>query len=219
MALAARDRGYQFLGISDHTRSLGVANGLDEIRIREQRVDIDRANQTTGIRVFAGAEVEVHRDGALDFGDQTLAGLDIVIASLHSGLRQPRDVLTDRLIQVLRNPHVDIIAHPSGRLLEERDPGDFDWDRVFPVAAETATALEINADPARLDLNADLASRALDAGCLLTINCDAHHPEGFKNLEFGIAVARKAGATPDRVLNSWRIERIEAWLRQRTGKR
>jgi DNA polymerase (family 10) len=212
MAEAAKARGYRFLGISDHSRSLGVANGLDAVRLKEQRVDIARANQNVGIRVFAGCEVEVDREGALDFDDAVLALLDVVIASLHSGLRQPREQLTDRLIRTLRNPNVDIIAHPSGRLIEQREPGDFDWDRVFPVAAETGTALEINADPARLDLSADLARRALDAGCLLTINCDAHHPDGFANLIYGISNARKAGAFPDQVLNCWPVERIETWL-------
>ncbi|HET8521921.1 MAG TPA: PHP domain-containing protein [Thermomicrobiales bacterium] len=212
MAEAAKSRSYRFLGISDHSRSLGVANGLDAVRLREQRVDIDRANRTAGIRIFAGCEVEVDRDGNLDFDDDVLAQLDVVIASLHSGLRQPREQLTDRLIRTLRNPNVDIIAHPSGRLIEQRDAGDFDWDRVFPVAAETGTALEINADPSRLDLSTDLARRALDAGCLLTINCDAHHPDGFANLIYGVSNARKAGALPDQVLNCWPVERIERWL-------
>ncbi|MGH2534014.1 MAG: DNA polymerase/3'-5' exonuclease PolX [Thermomicrobiales bacterium] len=217
MADAARRRGYRFLGISDHSRSLGVANGLDEVRIREQRIDINRANADSGIRVFAGAEVEVHRTGELDFAADVLGNLDVVIASLHSGLRQPRRALTDRLERVLRDGDVDIVAHPSGRLLERREPGDFDWDRALAVAAESGTALEINADPARLDLSAEMAERALAAGCLLTINCDAHHPDGFDNLEFGIATARKGGATPDRVLNCWSIDHIEEWLNSRAS--
>ncbi len=218
MATAARACGYDFLGISDHTRSLGVANGLDETRLREQRRDIDLATGAGGIRLFRSAEVEVARDGRLDFDDATLASLDIVIASLHVGLRQPRAELTSRLLQVLRNPHVDVIAHPSGRLIEQREGGDFDWDVVFAAAAESGTALEINADPARLDLPADLARRALDAGCLLTINGDAHHPDGIGRLEYGIAVARRAGAIPEQILNCWSVEQIEAWLANRGGQ-
>ncbi len=215
MAQAAKAHGYRFLGISDHTKSLGVARGLDAERVRAQRQEIMQANELTGIRVFASAEIEVSRDGRLDFDDSVLADLDVAIASLHVGLNQPRDELTARLIRVLENPHIDIIAHPSGRLIEQREGGDFDWERVFETAARTGTALEINADPARLDLDAAHARQALAAGCLLTINCDAHHPDGWSMLEYGVAVARRAGATPDRVLNCWPVEKIEAWLRQR----
>lgn len=212
---AAERHGYAFLGISDHTRSLGVANGLDVGRLKAQRREIVEANRLTGIRVFASAEVEVSRDGRLDFDDATLSGLDVVIASTHVGLRQPREELTRRLVTVLENRNVDIIAHPSGRLLEQREGGDFDWEVVFATAARTGTALEINADPARLDLSAANARRALGAGCLLTINCDAHHPGGWSLLEFGIANARKAGARSEQILNCWPVERIEAWLKDR----
>ena len=215
MAAAAVARGYRFLGISDHSQGLGVANGLNPARLAAQRVEIAQAAARTSLRLFASAEVEVGRGGRLDFDDATLAGLDVVIASLHVGLRQPRGELTDRLLGVLANRHVDIIAHPSGRLIERREGGDFDWDRVFPVAAETGTALEINADPARLDLNDALARRALAAGCVLTINCDAHHPNGFLLLEYGVAVARRAWARPDRLLNCWPLDEIEAWLSAR----
>jgi DNA polymerase (family 10) len=216
-ARAARHHGYAFLGISDHTRSLGVANGLDVERLRAQRREIDEANRRSGIRVFAAAEVEVSRDGRLDFDDATLAGLDVVIASTHVGLRQPREELTNRLLGVVENRNVDIIAHPSGRLLEQREGGDFDWDRVFAIAARTGTALEINADPARLDLSGPLARQAIAAGCLLTVNCDAHHPEAWALLEYGIANARKAGARPENVLNCWSLDRIESWLRDRSS--
>jgi DNA polymerase (family X) len=215
MADEAKARGYQFLGISDHSKSLGIANGLDRERIVAQRQEIVEAQASGGIRLFASCEVEVDRDGNLDFEDEVLAALDIVIASTHTGLRQSRDHLTARLIRVLQNPNVDIVAHPSGRLLEQREGGDFDWDKIFPIAARTGTALEINADPARLDLSAELARRALDAGCLLTINCDAHRPESFGNIEYGVAVARRAGATPDRILNCWPLKRIVDWLASR----
>ncbi len=218
MASAAKNRGYQFLGISDHSKSLGVANGLDPERIALQRNEIKEAQVTSGIRLFASCEVEVNRKGELDFDDDVLSNLDLVIASTHSGLRQPREQLTERLSRVLKNPNVDIIAHPSGRLLEQREGGDFDWDVIFPLAAKTGTALEINSDPARLDLNAELARQALAAGCLLTINCDAHHPDSFANIEYGVAVARRASATPENILNCWSLSRISDWLSSR-GKR
>lgn len=214
MVRSAADRGYAFLGISDHSRGLGVANGLDAARLTAQRREIEAVRQATGFRVFASCEVEVHRDGSLDFDNDVLDTLDVVIASTHSGLRQARDVLTERLLAVIENPRVDIIAHPSGRLVERREGGDFDWDRVFAAAAANRTALEINASPERLDLSGDLARRALQAGCLLTIHCDAHSTSGFDALEYGIATARRAGADPRQIVNCWSIERIEAWLRR-----
>jgi DNA polymerase (family 10) len=215
MAAAAIARGYGFLGISDHSKSLGIANGLDPERITLQRKEIEEVKLATGFRLFACCEVEVDREGNLDFDDDVLSGLDIVIASTHSGLRQSREQLTNRLAMVLRNPHVDIIAHPTGRLLERREGGDFDWDELLPLAAKTGTVLEINSDPARLDFGAEMARRALAAGCLITINCDAHHPDSFANIEYGIAVARRAGARPDQILNCWPLERIEDWLSRR----
>jgi DNA polymerase (family 10) len=215
MAAAAAARGYRFLAISDHSHGLGVANGLSPERLTAQRHEINSVNASGEIRLFAGTEVEVHRDGRLDFDDATLASLDVVVASLHVGLQHPREQLTDRLLGVLANPNVDIIAHPSGRLIEQREGGDFDWDRVFAAAAKSGTALEINADPARLDLTSAHAERALQAGCLLTINCDAHSPGGFSLMEFGIAVARRAWARPDQILNCWPLDRIVAWLAAR----
>ncbi len=216
MAEAAASRGYFVLGITDHSHGLGVAGGLDVERLESQRREIDEVDGTDGVKVLAGAEVEVHRDGTLDFDDDTLANLDVVVASLHTGLRQQsREELTARIERVLRNPNVDIGAHPSGRLIERREGGDFDWDMVFASAAETGTALEINADPARLDLDPQLALRASEAGCLITINCDAHHPSGFSLMEFGVAMARRAWLKPDQILNCWPRPRILKWLASR----
>jgi DNA polymerase (family X) len=212
MADAAAARGYNLLGITDHSQGLAVAGGLDVERLRLQRIEIDEVNAETGIGLLAGAEVEVHRNGALDFDDETLGSLDIVVASLHSGLRQPRAELMARLIRVLENPNIDIIAHPSGRLIERREGGDFDWDQVFAVAATTGTALEINADPARLDLDPAHAYRAAQAGCLITINCDAHQPSGFSLMEYGVAMARRAWLRPDQILNCWSPARVMEWL-------
>jgi DNA polymerase (family 10) len=217
MADAAAARGYGVLGITDHSHGLAVAGGLDGDRLRLQRIEIDEVNSAIGVRLLAGTEAEVHRDGSLDFDDETLAGLDVVVASLHSGLRQPRAELTARLLRVLENPNVDIIAHPSGRLIERREGGDFDWDPVFAAAARTGIALEINADPARLDLDPALAYRACQAGCLITINCDAHHPSGFSLMEFGVAMARRAWLTPDQILNCWSPTGIVDWLSSRGG--
>ncbi|MBW3633201.1 MAG: PHP domain-containing protein, partial [Chloroflexi bacterium] len=147
MAEAAALRGYSLLGITDHSHGLGVAGGLDVERLESQRHEIKAVDGEDGVKLLSGAEVEVHRDGTLDFDNETLASLDVVVASLHTGLRQQtREEVTARLERVLVNPNVDIIAHPSGRLIERREGGDFDWARVFAVAARTGTALEINAD-------------------------------------------------------------------------
>ena len=219
MALAARKRGYRFLGITDHSQSLAVANGLDQRRLIAQRSELSEAATRVGIPLLAGAEVEVLSDGALDYPDAVLAELDVVVASLHGGLRQPRARLVDRQLRTLRNPHVDILAHPSGRLLERREGGDFDWSLTFATAAETGTALEINADPARLDLDPDLAREAAAAGCLITINSDSHWTDGFDLVEFGVMMARKAWLRPENVLNAWEPERVFRWLRDRASAR
>jgi DNA polymerase (family 10) len=215
MAETAAARGYSFLGITDHSHGLAVAGGLSVERLAEQRREIDAVNRSSGVKLLAGAEVEVHADGSLDYGDETLARLNVVVASLHSGLRQPREQLTERLIRVLENPNVDIIAHPSGRLIERREGGDFDWSRVFAVAAQTGTALEINADPSRLDLDPHLAEQASDAGCLITINCDAHRADGFATMVYGIAMARRAWLTPAQILNCWPRDDVLSWLASR----
>ncbi|MBA3450963.1 MAG: PHP domain-containing protein [Chloroflexia bacterium] len=215
MAEAAEVKGYSFLGITDHSHGLGIAGGLDEERLAAQRYEISSVERTQSVKLLAGAEVEVHRDGSLDFDYGTLARLDVVVASLHSGLRQPRAALTERLMRVLENPNVDIIAHPSGRLIERRESGDFDWERVFTVAARTGTALEINADPSRLDLDPRMAQAASGAGCLITINSDAHNPSGFSVMKYGVKMARKAWLKPEQILNCWSRERILEWLAAR----
>jgi DNA polymerase (family X) len=219
MAEAARGRGYSFLGVTDHSKGLGVANGLTVDRLNAQRQEIDAINARSGITLLAGSEVEVMRDGELDFPDDVLKSLQVVVASTHSGLRQPREQLTDRLIRVLRNPHVDIIAHPSGRLIERRPPGDFDWSLVYEAAAATKTGLEINCDPARLDLSESAAREALQAGCMLTMNCDAHSEAGFDNLQYGLALARRAGATPADMINCFEIDALLQWLSDRSNHR
>jgi DNA polymerase (family 10) len=215
MAVAAARRGYVFLGITDHSHGLGIAGGLDEARLAAQRLEIAEYDGTDGVKLLPGSEIEVHRDGTLDFSGEITSSLGVIVASLHSGLRQPREELTARLVSVLHDPNVDIIAHPSGRLIERREGGDFDWPAVFATAAQTGTALEINADPARLDLDPERARAAAEAGCLITINSDAHSPAGFAVMEFGVMVARKAWLRPEQILNCWPRERVLTWLADR----
>jgi DNA polymerase (family 10) len=212
MAAAAIERGYAYLGISDHTHGLTVANGLDEQRIRAQWVEIDRLNaELAPFRLLKSTEVEIRRDGSLDLPDNVLVELDIVIASLHSGLRGDRATVTGRILQAINNPHVDIIAHPSGRIVGGRGGADYDWDAVFAAAAATGTALEINAAPERLDLTDETARRALDAGVCLTIDCDAHSIDNLDLMPFGIGVARRAWTTPEQVLNTRSLADVLAW--------
>jgi len=212
MALAAKARGYAYLAISDHSHSLGVANGLTRERLLAQAAEIAAVSRRLEFPLLRSSEVEVHRDGSLDFDIETLHGLDVVIASTHSGLTRPRAELMARLDAALSGGRVDVLAHPSGRLIEAREPGDFDWPAVFALARERGVALEINADPARLDLKGDHAREAIEAGCLLSINCDAHHPQGFELMEYGIATARRGFVPRDRVINTWPLEKLRSWL-------
>ena len=215
MADSARGRGYRYLGISDHSHSLGVANGLDSRRLLAQGEAIREASANLGFPLYRSSEVEVLKDGALDFDDATLRGLDVVIASTHTGLTRPRPELMARVHRALDGGRVDILAHPSGRLIEEREPGDFDWPEMFQIAKRNGVVLEINADPARLDLNAEHVREALDAGNLIVINCDAHRPDGFATLAYGVGVARRAFTPRHRIINSWDIGKLEAWMKDR----
>ena len=213
MAVAGSSRAYAYLAITDHSGGLGVAGGLKPERLAEQRREIDRLADESPLRLLAGSEVEVHRDGRLDFADDVLAGLDLVVASLHSGLRS--EGFTDRLLGVIAHPHVDIIAHPTGRLVERRQGADIDWPLVFAAARESGTVLEINSDPARLDMDDVNALAASQAGCLISIDSDAHHPASLDLVRYGVGVARRAWIEPQQVVNTWLLEDLLAWLSER----
>ncbi|NOZ27105.1 MAG: DNA polymerase/3'-5' exonuclease PolX [Chloroflexi bacterium] len=219
MAEAARARGYRYLVITDHSESLGVTGGLTVERLREQRAEIDRLNERwSDFRLLQGAEVEVRADGTLDYPDEVLAELDCVVASLHTGLRQDRDQITARALAAIRNPHVDVLGHPSGRLLGRREESAVDLEAVLQAAAETGVAMEVNAHPSRLDLDDVHVRRAIELGVPLVINCDAHSPADFDFIEYGVATARRGWATPDCVLNTLSLDRLEQWLRSRGGR-
>jgi DNA polymerase (family 10) len=217
MAEAARARGLKTLAITDHSASLGVAGGLSIDELNAQRLEIDLVQAELGdsIRLLQGAEVEIRADGTLDFPDDALARLDIVIAALHSSLRQPRAQVTERLLKAIRNPHVDIIAHPSGRLIPNREGADLDMEAVLAAAVETGVALEINAHPARLDLDDIYARRAWQMGIRLCINTDAHSANDMDMLPFGVATARRGWVQAKDVLNTWQPEQLLEWLRGR----
>jgi DNA polymerase (family 10) len=216
MADLAKSRGLHHIVITDHSQSLGVANGLTVERLWAQRDEIRRVDAEMGpnFRVLQGIELEIRADGQLDYPDEVLAQLDVVIASLHVGLRQERAQVTGRLLNAIRNPHVDIIGHPRGRLIPDREPADLDMDAVFAAAAETDTALEINANPHRLDLDDTHAQRAMELGIKLAINCDAHGAADFEMLRYGIATARRGWVRPQQVINTWTTEQFIRWLQQ-----
>ena len=212
---AAKKRGYKSLAITDHSPSIGLVNGLSIERLREQRKEIEKLRKKIGdtLLILHGVEVEIKADGKLDYPDEVLEWLDIVIASLHVSIRQPRAQVTERLLSAMHNPHVDLIGHPSNRMLPDREGADLDWDAVLKTAAETGTALEINANPRRLDLDDVQARRAIDMGIRLAINTDAHHPDHMGFISFGVATARRGWVTAADVVNAWTPKQIKDWLK------
>jgi DNA polymerase (family 10) len=217
MAIAARDRGYKVLAITDHSPSLGITQGVTIEDFKEQRVEIDRAQKELGdsIIILQGSEVEIKADGSLDYPDQVLAELDIVFASLHVSLRQPGEQVTQRLLNAIQNPHVDVIGHPTGRLIPDREGADLDMEAVFAAAAQSGVAMEISAHPERLDLNDIHARQAIELGIPLSINTDAHSPGELDLMHFGIATARRGWVEAKHVINTWDPDRLLDWLRSR----
>ncbi len=217
LARAASRRGMRVIAFTDHSVSLGITGGLSMERHSEQGREIEAAQRELGdsIRILHASEVEIRADGSLDYPDEFLASLDLVLASLHTSLRQPREKVTQRMINAIRNPHVDIIGHPTGRLIPDREGADLDMDAVLAAAAETGVALEINASPYRLDLEDIYARRACEMGIPISINTDAHSEEDLDMLPFGVAIARRAWLTPADVINAWPTEQLLAWLAKR----
>lgn len=220
MARAAQADGLRYIAITDHSASLGIANGLSVERLWQQAEEIAATNAQLGpdFRILHGTEMEIKADGALDFPDEVLAQLDFVIASLHTSLSQPRDQVTGRLLNAIYNPHVDMIAHPTGRLLPDRPGADLDMDQVLAAAAATGTILEINANPSRLDLRDSHARRAVELGVKLAINTDAHHVNHFALRHYGVATAQRGWATAVAIVNTWPLPTLLAHLhRNRHG--
>jgi DNA polymerase (family 10) len=228
MAEAARRLGYRYQVLTDHSQSLAIARGLTPDRVEEERAiiaalnarfadeeargDIPDGGNPDGFRLLHGCELEVRADGVLDYEDDLLARFDVVVASVHVARRQPRAELTRRTLNAIRSPHVDVIAHPSGRMIQTRDDLDLDWDAVFEAAAETGTALEMNGSPHRLDLAAERARRAHEMGCLLSIDSDAHRTEELHYVRWGVDQARRAWVEPRHVLNTRPLDELLAWV-------
>ncbi len=216
MASAAKARGYDYIAITDHSKALAMANGLDEKRVVAFAAQVRRLNQNgLGIRIFSGLECDILRDGSLDIADEALAELDLVIGSIHSYMNLESAEMTDRLLRALENRYVKIIAHPTGRVLLHREPLAFDFERVAEAAARLGVCLEINASPERLDLHATLLRAAKAKGVRFTISTDAHHPNHLANMRYGVLMARRGWLGPKDILNTLPAEQFLAALRQK----
>ncbi len=215
MAQAAKDRGYKYMAITDHTKNLAFANGLDDKRALEHIRRIHEANDRTGgIRIFAGIEVDILADGALDLSDSVLEQMDVVIASIHSHFNQEPAQLTDRLLRTIENKNVSIIGHPTGRILLRRDGYSYDMDAVLKAAATARCAMELNAYPDRLDLCDRHLRMAKERGVKLVINTDSHHTSHMEKIKYGILQARRAWLGPADILNTAPEEKFASAMKR-----
>ncbi len=213
MVYEARDRGLEYIAITDHSVGRGIANGLSPERLRSHMKRLSEVERDAGgIRVFHGTEMDIRADGSLDYADEVLAQLDWVVASVHSAMGQDAAIMTDRIIAAMNNPHVSAIGHLSTRRIGERKPIDADYDALFRAAAATGTALEINGSLERLDLKDTHVRRARELGAMLVITTDAHTTEALANLEHGVKVARRAWCESHHILNTLPADRFSAWL-------
>jgi DNA polymerase (family 10) len=214
MARAALAAEYAYLAITDHSQALGVAGGLTEDELREEHARIRELQpEFPSLQLLCGVEVDIHVDSRLDCGDEFLASCDVVVASIHSALQKPADVQTARLLAAIENPHVDVIAHPTGRLVGKRPGYEIDLPSVLDACARTRTAIEVSGQPERLDLDAESVRAALDRGVLLALNTDAHEQAQVGNLmRYAVGNARRGWATPERVVNAMSYANLRAWL-------
>ena len=207
MASAAADLGYAYIGICDHSKAAAYANGLTEDRVRVQWEEIDSVNaELADIRVLKGIEVDILGDGRLDFEDEFLAQFDVVVASVHSRFGMTEAEATERIVRAVRSPHVHILGHPTGRLLLAREGYPLDHRAVIDAAAESNTAIELNANPRRLDMDWRHIGYAREKGVKIAINTDAHSVEGLEQMVHGLGCGRKGGLTPEDVLNAMNVD-------------
>ena len=209
MAEAAQKRGYKYIAITDHSQSLKFAGGLIEERLREQVEEIQKLNQELkDFTILSGIEVDIKSDGSLDFSDEILSKLDVVIAAIHSGFKQESKIITERIIKAMQNRFVNIIAHPTGRLIGYRESYQVDINEMMEVAVKTGTILEINAYPERLDLNDIYCRMAKEKGVQLAIETDAHSIEGLTFMDLGVAVARRGWLEEKEVINTLPLDKL-----------
>ncbi|ADH98899.1 DNA polymerase/3'-5' exonuclease PolX [Salisediminibacterium selenitireducens] len=209
MIEACRMKGHAFMAITDHSKFLQVANGLTEERLKRQHEEIRTKRETVDdLHVFTGIEMDILPDGSLDYGDEVLKEIDFVIASIHSSFSQDEETIMKRLEAACRNPHVAMIAHPTGRLIGRRDGYQVNLERLIDLAVQTGTILEINANPNRLDLSAEWAEKAQEKGALISINTDAHRYDMLDHLSYGVRNARRGWIRKETVVNTWSVKQL-----------
>lgn len=220
MARAAREEGYDYIAICDHSRSLGVAQGLSEERLGKQIGEIRELNRKMrGFRVLAGSEVDILADGSLDFPDELLAKLDLVVGSIHSNFKQPRERMTKRIVKAMENPFMDVLGHPTGRLLGGRPAYAVNMEEVAKTAARTSTALELNAQPDRLDIKDIYCRRAKEIGVRISLGTDAHYNHQFHFLAYGVGTARRGWLERRDVLNCLSVQKLLGLRGKKKGRR
>lgn len=209
LAEVAMEHGYSYFALTDHSQGLGVARGLTVERLAEQKREIDTLNKKLkNIRILHGTEVDIRSDGTLDFHDDVLQTLDIVVASIHSGFKQTKEQLTSRIVAAMKNPYVSIIAHPTGRLIGERDAYEVDMDEILKTAKETGTAMEINAYPLRLDLSDIYAKKAKELRIPIVISTDAHVTTQFNFMSYGVSIARRSWLEKEDIANTLEVKQL-----------
>jgi DNA polymerase (family 10) len=212
MVAAAAEQNYEYMAITDHSPSATVANGLSPDMLLAHNTAVREMAEDSGVRLLTGTEMDIKPDGSLDYSDELLADLDIVIASIHSGMDQDEATMTARVIAAMESPHVDVICHLTARLLERRAPVMMDIDAVLEAAVRTGTVMEINASPDRLDLSAKHVRRAVDLGVIFAISTDSHRTWQFGNMGFGVQTAIRGWIESNRVINAFHYIELMAFL-------
>ena len=219
MAEMAQKMGYEYLGIASHTKFLRIEHGLNEKQLELRDKEIDKLNQKFKVqglkfRVLKGCEANILNDGSIDIKDEALKKLDFVIAGIHSNFKMPKEKMTERIIRAMKNPNVDIISHPTGRIIQRRDEYQIDFEKILRAAKETGTILEINSYPERLDLNDQNIRRCKEMGVKMVINTDSHHRDQMRFIEYGIAQARRGWAEKKDIINCWPLEKMLKFLKK-----
>ena len=215
MAKSARKLGYEYIAITDHSQGLGIAHGLDDRRLNAQIRQIDKWNRAhSDIKIIKSIEVNINANGSLDASEKMLRKLDFITASVHSSFNQSREKMTERIIKAIETGLIDNMGHPTGRIIGRREGVQADWDAIYKACVKHHVALEINADPSRLDLPDKMVFEARKQGVKFTISTDAHSPEQLSNINFGVSVARRGWLEPKDILNTYLLPKLLEWVKR-----